>query len=113
MVRLDRHSSTSSTDVLSRGKRSIALNLKSPEIINQLLEKVVPNVDVLIDPFRPGVLEGLGLGPDVLMARNPRLILARISGFGQSGPRSRMAGMTSFPLFHPRYARLTLLILIL
>lgn len=48
--------------------------------------------DVLIDPFRPGVLEGIGLGPDVCLQRNPRLVFARLTGFGQTGPLSKVAG---------------------
>ena len=57
-------------------------------VVRQLLQKA----DVLLDPFRPGVLEKMGLGPDVLLKENPRLIIARLSGFGQSGPASAAAG---------------------
>jgi alpha-methylacyl-CoA racemase len=49
-------------------------------------------VDVLLDPFRPGLLESIGLGPDVCLARNPRLVYARLSGFGQTGPLAKVAG---------------------
>lgn len=115
VVRVDRASTPGhSTDILARGKRSIALSLKSPEgiaIIKQLLSgplkgcsnpackcsaakqskcasnknKDVWRADVLIDPFRPGVLERLGLGPSVLLELNPRLIIARLTGFRREG----------------------------
>ena len=71
--------------VQSRNKRSLALDLKDPEaqvIVRQLAE----SADVLIENFRPGSMEGWGLGPDVLLAANPRLIMLRISGYGQTGP---------------------------
>jgi alpha-methylacyl-CoA racemase len=74
----------SQNDPVSRGKRSIAMNLKSKEVILAFRE-MVKNVDVVVDPFRPGVMEKLGLGPDVLCADNPRLIFARMTGWGQSG----------------------------
>eukprot|EP00755_Sulcionema_specki_P034990 Sspe_Gene.104036::Locus_79912_Transcript_1_1_Confidence_1.000_Length_972::g.104036::m.104036/K01796/E5.1.99.4, AMACR, mcr; alpha-methylacyl-CoA racemase len=69
---------------LNRGKRSIALDLKRPEGISAL-KKLVETADVLIEPFRPGVMERLGCGPDVMCAANPRLIYARLTGFGQGG----------------------------
>ncbi|ORY92378.1 CoA-transferase family III domain-containing protein [Syncephalastrum racemosum] len=90
VIRIDRPKAMS-TDVLARNKRSIAFDLKNPAAIatvRQLLKKA----DVLLDPFRPGILEKLGLGPDVLLKDNPRLIIARLSGFGQSGPASLAAG---------------------
>ncbi|CEP13646.1 hypothetical protein [Parasitella parasitica] len=90
VIRIDR-SKGFSTDVLTRNKRSIALDLKNPAAIKTLLE-LFKTADVLLDPFRPGVMEKLGLGPDVLLKQNPRLIYARLSGFGQSGPRSHVAG---------------------
>ena len=68
-----------------RNKQSIVLDLKSDEgraIALQLLDKA----DVLVENFRPGVLDRLGLGEDVLRARNPRLVTVRISGYGQTGP---------------------------
>lgn len=67
------------------------MNLKNPTAIATLRE-MTKKADVLLDPFRPGVLEKLGLGPDVLLKDNPRLIIARISGFGPSGPASKAAG---------------------
>ena len=78
-------------DLLTRHKSSIALNLKSPASISLLLS-LIPKVDVLIDPFRPGVLEKLGLGPSVLLELNPRLIYARLTGFRRDGRYSKMAG---------------------
>ncbi|GAN05334.1 alpha-methylacyl-CoA racemase isoform X1 [Mucor ambiguus] len=90
VVRIDR-SQGFNADVLTRNKRSIALDLKNPVAIKTLLE-LFKSADVLLDPFRPGVMEKLGLGPDVLLKKNPRLIYARLSGFGQHGPHSQIAG---------------------
>ena len=75
----------------SRGKRSIALNLKDPkdiEILLQLTEKA----DALFERFRPGVMERLGIGPDVLQKRNPKLVIGRMTGWGQDGPLAKVAG---------------------
>lgn len=63
------------------------MDLKSSEAIQILLE-MASQVDVILDPFRPGIMEKLGLGPDVLLKKNPGLIYARLSGFGQDGSRS-------------------------
>jgi len=71
--------------VQSRNKRSVALDLKQPEA-QDIVRKLVAESDVLIENFRPGAMEGWGLGPDVLQALNPRLIMLRISGYGQTGP---------------------------
>jgi len=73
------------------GKRSIALDLKERSGVETLL-RLIDKADVLIEPFRPGVMERLGLGPDVVLARNPRLVYARMTGFGQTGPYAAMAG---------------------
>eukprot|EP00939_MAST-03C_sp_MAST-3C-sp1_P002128 g2128.t1 len=83
----------SQNDPVSRGKRSIALNLKSTEAV-QVFVEMCRHVDVVIEPFRPGVMEKLGLGPDVLMKANPRLIYARMTGWGQTGDPDyvKMAG---------------------
>lgn len=78
-------------DMLARHKSSIAVNLKSPQGI-ALIKRLVPHVDVVIDPFRPGVLEKLGLGPEALMAINPRLIYGRMTGFRRDGKYAMMAG---------------------
>lgn len=91
VVRVDRADSRFNMDGLARGKRSVALDLKDPAGVAALL-RMAERADVLIEPFRPGVMEKLGLGPDVLLARNPRLIFARMTGFGQTGPYAGMAG---------------------
>jgi len=78
-------------DVLARGRRSIALNLKSEEGI-ALARKLCASADGLIEGFRPGVMERLGLGPDVLLADNPRLVYGRMTGWGQTGPYAPHAG---------------------
>lgn len=79
------------TDCNRRGKRSIALNLKDPnevEILLQLVEKA----DALFEGFRPGVMERLGLSPAILQARNPKLVIGRMTGWGQTGPLANAAG---------------------
>lgn len=77
--------------VQSRNKRSLALDLRTPEG-QQLVRQLAAEADVLIENFRPGALEGWGLSPDVLMASNPRLIVLRISGYGQTGPYRNRPG---------------------
>ena len=71
--------------VQSRNKRSVALDLKQPDA-QEIVRKLSAEADVLIENFRPGAMEGWGLGPDVLLAANPGLIMLRISGYGQTGP---------------------------
>jgi alpha-methylacyl-CoA racemase len=78
-------------DVLQRGRRSIAVNLKSPEGVDTVL-KLIENADVLTEGYRPGVMEKLGLGPQVCLERNPKLVYARMTGWGQEGPLSQAAG---------------------
>lgn len=78
-------------DLLARHKSSIAVDLKNKAGV-ALVQELATKADVLIDPFRPGVLERLGLGPDVLQAANPRLIYARLSGFRRDGKYKDMAG---------------------
>ena len=78
-------------DLLNRGKRAVALDVKSPAGIAAVKE-LVAKADVLIEGFRPGVMERLGLGPDVCHALNPRLVFGRMTGFGQSGPMKDLAG---------------------
>ena len=78
-------------DVLLRSRRSITLDLKRPEAV-EIVAKLVETADGLIEGFRPGVAERLGLGPDVLMKRNPALVYARMTGWGQDGPLSSKAG---------------------
>ncbi|KAI8925309.1 alpha-methylacyl-CoA racemase [Entophlyctis helioformis] len=91
VVRIDRSDASSTMDVLARGKRSIQVNLKDQAAV-AVVRRLLATADVLIDPFRPGVLERLGLGPDVLLKDNPRLVYARLTGFGQTGPLANMAG---------------------
>jgi alpha-methylacyl-CoA racemase len=78
-------------DIMSRGRRSIALDLKRPESIQTALA-LAAKADALIEGFRPGVTERLGLGPDACLARNPRLVYGRITGWGQDGPLAQAAG---------------------
>ncbi len=75
----------------ARGKRSMVLDLKKPEAVAALL-KIVATADVLIEGLRPGVTERMGVGADVCHAINPRLIYGRMTGWGQTGPWSQMAG---------------------
>ena len=79
------------TDVLNRGKESIAVDLRSTDGVEIVL-RLVESSDVLIEGFRPGVAERLGLGPDVCMARNPALVFGRMTGWGQTGPLADRAG---------------------
>ena len=78
-------------DIMSRGRRSIALDLKQPASIETVLD-LAARADALIEGFRPGVTERLGLGPEVCLARNPRLVYGRITGWGQDGPLAQAAG---------------------
>jgi formyl-CoA transferase len=71
--------------VQSRNKRSLALDLRTPEA-QDIVRRLASDADVLIENFRPGAMESWGLGPDTLRALNPRLIMLRISGYGQTGP---------------------------
>ncbi|MBT8140404.1 MAG: CoA transferase [Gammaproteobacteria bacterium] len=80
-----------SNDPNSRGKRSIVLNLKTPEGVQALL-KLVEQSDAIFEGYRPGVAERLGFGPDVCLARNPKIVFGRMTGWGQSGPLSKSAG---------------------
>src|SRR3954468_934106 len=77
--------------VLNRGRRSVAVDLKHDRGIETVLQ-LVDAADGLIEGYRPGVTERLGLGPDVCHARNPRLVYGRITGWGQDGPLSQTAG---------------------
>ncbi|XP_032942090.1 alpha-methylacyl-CoA racemase [Catharus ustulatus] len=94
VVRVDRLSQsavTSAADVQARGKRSLALDLKRQQGA-AVLRRLCRGADVLIEPFRHGVMERLGLGPEVLLQENPRLIYARLTGFGQTGKYAQSAG---------------------
>jgi len=94
VVRIDRKGAGrggSPADVTSRGRRSVALDLKDPKDIATALA-LIERADGLIEGFRPGVMERLGLGPDVALKRNPRLVYGRMTGWGQTGPLSQAAG---------------------
>src|ERR1700692_1009406 len=77
--------------LLNRGRPSVAFDLKKPEAIEAVL-KLVEKADALIEGFRPGVTERLGLGPDHCLKRNPRLVYGRMTGWGQNGPLAHAAG---------------------
>jgi len=83
--------SSHKTDILNRGKKSINIDLKNPAGQSAVL-KMVQAVDGLLEGFRPGVMEKLGLGPEVCLARNQRLVYGRMTGWGQEGPLSSEAG---------------------
>lgn len=76
---------------INRGKKSIALNLKDPASTEAAL-KLIDTADILLEGFRAGVMERLGLGPDVCLARNPKLVYGRLTGWGQTGPLAHAAG---------------------
>jgi alpha-methylacyl-CoA racemase len=78
-------------DVLNRGRRSLAVNLKSVEGV-ELVRDLCRTADGMIEGFRPGVMERMGLGPDALMNDNPRLVYGRVTGWGQGGPYAALAG---------------------
>ena len=77
--------------VAGRGRKVVELDLKDKAAVAQVLD-LLANADALIEGFRPGVMERLGLGPDVVQARNPRLVYGRMTGWGQSGPLAMSAG---------------------
>lgn len=78
-------------DLLNRGRPSAAIDLKHPDGVATVLD-LVERADVLVEGLRPGTTERLGLGPDVCLARNPRLVYGRMTGWGQTGPLARTAG---------------------
>ena len=78
-------------DLLNRGRRSVGVDLKSPEGLETVLS-LVEGADALLEGFRPGVAERLGIGPEDCLARNPRLVYGRMTGWGQEGPYSAAAG---------------------
>lgn len=93
VVRIDRKGPGrgSPADVTARGRRSIALDLKRPEAVETCL-RLMDAADIVFEGFRPGVMERLGLGPDVALKRNPKLVFGRMTGWGQTGPLSQAAG---------------------
>ncbi len=93
VIRIDRLGARAGAtkDVLARNRRSVAVDLKNPRGVETVL-KLVETADALLEGFRPGVTERLGLGPDECMARNPRLVYGRMTGWGQDGPMAQAAG---------------------
>ena len=95
IIRIDRAGSVGQeanvTDILARGRKSIGIDLKNPAGVETVL-RLVADADVLIEGFRPGVTERLGLGPEECLARNPRLVYGRMTGWGQSGMMAPVAG---------------------
>lgn len=93
VIRVDRLDGPpgSRQNVSLRNRRSLALDLKRPEAVEAVL-RLCDGSDALIEGFRPGVMERLGLGPEVVQARNPRLVYGRMTGFGQDGPMAMQAG---------------------
>ena len=81
----------SSADIASRGKKSIAVDIRKPEG-QEIIKKLTDSADVLIEGFRPGVMEKNNLGPDALLNINPKLIYGRMTGWGQTGPLANAAG---------------------
>ncbi len=93
LVRLDRPGGSDpySKNVVARGRPSVTVDLKDPADLAGTLS-LLDRADALIEGFRPGVMERLGLGPDVVLARNPRLVYGRMTGWGQDGPLAKAAG---------------------
>jgi alpha-methylacyl-CoA racemase len=97
VIRVDRAGSVGgdpnkpNLEILNRGRRSIGVDLKSPDGVETVLA-LVEQADALIEGFRPGVAERLGIGPDVCLARNPKLVYGRMTGWGQDGPYAQAAG---------------------
>ena len=94
IIRIDRLNQKGSghrANVLHRGRKSIAVDLKNPQGVETTLE-LIEQADVLVEGFRPGVMERLGLGPEVCLERNPKLVFGRMTGWGQDGPLSQAAG---------------------
>jgi alpha-methylacyl-CoA racemase len=93
VIRIDRKGGfvPGKTDVTYRGRPAVALDLKKPEGVLAALT-LIERADALIEGFRPGVLERLGVGPEACLARNPRLVYGRMTGWGQTGPLAHAAG---------------------
>ncbi|HZK98886.1 MAG TPA: CaiB/BaiF CoA-transferase family protein [Caulobacteraceae bacterium] len=93
VVRIDRKGGGRGgpSDITARGRRSVAMDLKSRAAVEACL-KLMESADAVFEGFRPGVMERLGLGPDVALARNPRLVFGRMTGWGQTGPYAKAAG---------------------
>jgi alpha-methylacyl-CoA racemase len=86
-----RFGTTGNRDILNRNRERIELDLKDPAAVAQVLD-LAKGADALIEGYRPGVIERMGLGPDVLLAANPKLVIGRMTGWGQDGPMAPLAG---------------------
>ena len=98
VIRIDRAGSVSGgdpsqppKDTLTRNRRSIGIDLKNPDGVESVL-KMVERADAIMEGFRPGVTERMGLGPDDCLARNPKIVYGRMTGWGQDGPYAQAAG---------------------
>lgn len=93
VIRIDRKGgrSPSKMEIYMRGRNAVAFDMKKPEAVEAAL-KLIDKADALIEGFRPGVMERLGVGPDVCLTRNPKLVYGRMTGWGQTGPLSQAAG---------------------
>jgi alpha-methylacyl-CoA racemase len=99
VIRVDRMSSDApvgpgadhSVELLNRGRPSVGADLKNPEAVDLVLD-LVERADVLVEGFRPGVAERLGIGPETCLIRNPRLVYGRMTGYGQEGPSANVVG---------------------
>lgn len=97
VVRIDRpggsgfFAGSEHVDIMNRGKQSLLMDLKNPEAVDVVLD-MVEHADVLIEGYRPGIVEKLGIGPEICLTRNPKLVYGRITGWGQDGPLSQTAG---------------------
>ncbi len=95
IIRIDRSANVgrdaNPSDILARGRKSIGVDLKNPDGVETVL-KLIETADVLIEGFRPGVMERLGLGPSICMERNPKLVYGRMTGWGQDGAMASAAG---------------------
>src|SRR5271169_6817185 len=93
VIRIDRKGgrAPNKMEIYLRGRRTLALDLKKPEAVEAAL-KLIEKADALIEGFRPGVMERLGVGPEICLKRNPRLVYGRMTGWGQSGPLAMAAG---------------------
>jgi hypothetical protein len=93
VIRIDRQDAKAAKphQVTHRGRKSVALNLKDPRAISLCLE-LMSRAEIVFEGFRPGVMERLGLGPDVALKRNPKLVYGRMTGWGQDGPLAAAAG---------------------
>ncbi|NRA42257.1 MAG: CoA transferase [Pseudomonadales bacterium] len=93
VIRIDRYSSEAANpyEVTLRSRKCMAVNIKDPQGI-EIVKQLVQTADVIMEGFRPGVMEKLGLGPEQLLAINPKLVYGRMTGWGQEGPMSQVAG---------------------